>query len=74
MDAKRWNTVRTRALACLLGGLLGLAVTSPINDGLGLNPTVALIGFSAIGVAIGYVASIFFHIFTASSGDENTQP
>lgn len=74
MAAIRRDTMRIRALACLLGGLLGLAVTSPINDGLGLNPTVALIGFSFIGVAIGYVGSIFFHIFTASSGEENTQP
>ena len=63
--------MRTRLIACLVGGLLGAVVTSPINDSLGLNPTVAWIACPSIGVVVGYVASIFFHVFAA---DEDGQP
>lgn len=63
--------MRTRLLACLAGGVVGLAVTSPVNASLGLSPTIALIGCSSIGVAVGCVASLLFDVFTASSEDKN---
>jgi hypothetical protein len=66
-------TVQTRLVACLAGGFLGIAVTSPINSSLGLSPTIALLGCSSIGVALGYVASILFDIFAASPEDKNGQ-
>jgi hypothetical protein len=66
--------MRTRLIACLVGGLLGAAVTSPINDSLGLNPTVAWIACPSIGVVAGYVASIFFHVFAASDDDQTPSP
>jgi hypothetical protein len=62
--------VQTRLFACIAGGLLGVVLTSPINGSLGLSPTIALIGCSAMGVGVGYVASILFDVFTASPGDE----
>jgi hypothetical protein len=54
-------------LACIVGGFLGVVVTSPINASLGLSPTIALIGCSLIGVAVGYVTSLLYDVFTASS-------
>jgi len=65
--------VQTRLLAGLAGGLLGAVVTSPINASLGLSPAIALIVCSSIGVAVGYVASILFDVFTASSEDKNAE-
>jgi hypothetical protein len=63
--------VQTRLLACLAGGLAGAAVASPLNATLGLSPTIALIGCSLIGAALGYVASLLFDVFTASPEDKN---
>lgn len=65
--------MQTRLFAGLAGGFLGLVVTSPINASLGLNPAIALILCSSIGVAVGYVASTLFDVFTASSGDKNAE-
>jgi hypothetical protein len=69
-DSNRRNIVQTRLFAAIAGGLLGIVAASPINAALGLNPAVALIGCSSIGVAVGYVASILFDVFTASPKDK----
>ena len=61
--------MQIRLLACIVGGLLGVVVTNPINGSLGLSPTVALIGCSALGVAFGYVVSILLDVFAAKPGD-----
>ena len=63
--------MQRRLFASLAGGCLGVVVTSPINASLGLNPVTALIVCSSIGVAVGYVVSILFDVFTASSEDKN---
>jgi hypothetical protein len=63
--------VQTRLFASLAGGFLGVVVTSPINASLGLSPTIALIGCSSIGVAVGYVASMLFDVFAVTPGDQN---
>ena len=65
------NIVQTRLLACLAGGFLGVVVTSPINASLGLSSNIAFIGCSAIGVAVGYVASVLFDVFAVTRGDKN---
>ena len=65
--------MQTRLLACLAGAFLGVAVTSPINAQLGLSPAIALIGCSSIGVAVGYVTSLLFDVFTASPKDKNAE-
>ena len=64
--------MQTRLFASLAGGLLGV-VTFPINSSLGLNPAIALVVCSSIGVAVGYVTSILFDVFTASSEDKNAE-
>ncbi len=66
--------MRTRLIACLVGGLLGALVATPVNSTLGLNPMLALVACSLAGVAVGYVASIFFHIFTANADDQPASP
>lgn len=62
--------MQTRLIACLAGGLLGIAVTSPIKSTLDLSPAIAWIGCASIGVAIGYVASILVDVFAMSSGEK----
>jgi hypothetical protein len=62
--------LRTRLLACVAGGSLGAVVASPISQSLNVSLTLALIGCSLLGVGLGYVVSIFFDVFTASSEEE----
>jgi presenilin-like A22 family membrane protease len=65
------DIVQIRLLACLAGGLMGVAVASTINDTLGLSPTIAFIGCAAIGVALGYVVSQLIDVFAPSHGGKN---
>ena len=58
--------MQTRLLSCLSGGFLGLALTSTINETLGLPPTLAFVGCTLAGVAIGYVVSVLIHVFTGN--------
>jgi hypothetical protein len=58
------GSVRTRLLACLAGGFLGVVV-GPVSGGFGLDPTVALVVFSAVGIAVGYVVSILIDVFAS---------
>ncbi len=62
--------MRTRLLACLAGGFLGVVV-GPVSGGFGLDPTVALIVFSAAGIAIGYVVSILIDVFATGRKSDN---
>jgi hypothetical protein len=64
--------MRTRLLACLAGGFLGVVVAVPINSSLGLSPTVAGIGCAAVGIAVGYVASMLIDVFTATGTPEKS--
>ena len=59
--------MQIRLLACLAGGLLGVVVASPISQNFNVSLTLALIGCSLLGLALGYVVSIFFDVFTANS-------
>ncbi|MBZ5609577.1 MAG: hypothetical protein LAP38_15045 [Acidobacteriia bacterium] len=65
--------MQIRLLACLAGGLLGVVVASPINASLGLNPSIALIGFASVGLGVGYAASILFDVFTSKPEDESVE-
>ena len=60
--------MQTRLLACLAGGFLGVVVAFQINGPVDLSPTITFVGCSSIGIAVGYVASILFDVFAASSG------
>lgn len=62
--------MQTRLLACLAGGLLGVALASTINEALGLSPTLAVIACASAGVAIGYVVSILFDVFAGAGKSE----
>ncbi len=63
--------MQTRLFASLAGGLLGAAVASTVNASLELSPTLALIGCSVAGIALGYVVSMLFDVFAMPSGDQN---
>lgn len=63
--------MQIRLLACIAGGLVGVAVASTINDSLGLSPTIALIVCAAVGVALGYVVSQLIDVFAPTHGGKN---
>ena len=64
--------MRTRLIACLAGGLLGVVVSLRIGDSLNMSPIVALIGCSLLGLGLGYAVSMFFDVFAARA-DESTE-
>jgi hypothetical protein len=61
--------MRKRFLVSGAFSAVGLAAALPIGDQLGLSAPVALVGFGAGGLVIGYALSIFFDIFLPNSTD-----
>ena len=64
--------MQTRLLASLAGGCFGVLVSSRINEALGLNPTVAVVGCALMGVALGHAASMFWDVFTESPKEKDS--
>ena len=62
--------MQIRLFACLAGGFLGLAIASEFRGTLGLSPTLTFLACASIGVAVGYVVSILFDVFTMTTGDK----
>jgi hypothetical protein len=62
--------VRKRLLVSFVFGALGLATALPLGDRVGLTTIQALIAFSAAGLFIGYVLTIFLDVFTSTTTTE----
>jgi len=65
------DKMRKRILICLVFGATGLAAALPIGDRLGLSSLQALAGFSAGGVLIGYLVSVFLDVFLSVTTTDN---
>ena len=65
--------MQTRLFACLAGGLIGVVVAAPVSSRFEVGLTLSAIGCIAVGVAVGYVVSIFFDIFATSSSDKKAE-
>ena len=65
--------MRKRLLVSTVCGALGLATAVPLGDRLGLGTVQAMIAFSAAGLFIGYVLTIFLDVFTSSTTDSTTE-
>lgn len=65
--------MQTRLFACIAGGLVGVVAASTVSSRFEIGPILGLIGCVAVGVAVGYVASILFDVFTASPADKNAE-
>jgi len=59
--------VRKRLLVSFVFGALGLATALPLGDRLGLTTIQAMIAFSAAGLFLGYVVTIFLDVFSGST-------
>jgi hypothetical protein len=64
--------MRKRLLVSVAFAAVGLAAALPVGDQLGLPAPVALIGFGAGGLFIGYALSMFLDIFLSNSSDTTT--
>jgi hypothetical protein len=62
--------VRKRLLVSFVFGALGLATALPLGDRVGLTTIQAMIAFSAAGLFIGYVLTIFLDVFTTTTTTE----
>ena len=62
--------MRKRLLVSFVFGALGLAAALPLGDRLGLTTIQAVIAFSAAGLFIGYVLTIFLDVFTSTTTTE----
>ena len=59
--------MRKRLLVSFVFGALGLATALPLGDRLGLTTIQAMIAFSAAGLFLGYVVTIFLDVFSGST-------
>lgn len=66
--------MQTRLFACIAGGLVGVVVASPVSRSFEVSLWLALVGSVAVGVAIGYVVSILFDVFTATPAENDAEP
>ncbi|HLK19545.1 MAG TPA: hypothetical protein VKT81_11325 [Bryobacteraceae bacterium] len=64
--------MRKRLLVSAAFGAVGLAAAIPVGDQLGLSAPVALVGFGAAGLFVGYALSMFLDIFLTTSNDQTT--
>ena len=64
--------MRTRLIASLAGGLLGVVVSLRIGDSVNMSLVVVLIGCCLLGIGLGYAVSMFFDVF-AAGGDQSTE-
>ena len=55
--------MRRRLMGCVAGGVLGFGLASAVNPNLGLSPVLALAACSIVGIAFGYVLTIFADVF-----------
>ena len=62
--------MRKRLLVSFVFGALGLATALPLGDRVGLTTIQAMIAFSAAGLFIGYVLTIFLDVFTSTTTTE----
>lgn len=62
--------MRKRLLVSFVFGALGLATALPLGDQVGLTTIQAMIAFSAAGLFIGYVLTIFLDVFTSTTTTE----
>ena len=62
--------MRKRLLVSFVFGALGLATALPLGDRVGLTTIQAMIAFSAAGLFIGYVITIFLDVFTTTTTTE----
>jgi uncharacterized membrane protein len=63
--------MRKRFLVSMVGGIIGLALSVPLTDTLGLSQTLALVTCSIAGIVIGYVASMLFEVFAGKPHDSD---
>ncbi len=59
--------MRKRLLVSFVFGALGLATALPLGDRVGLTTVQAMIAFSAAGLFVGYVLTIFLDVFTSTT-------
>ena len=59
--------MRKRLLVSFVFGALGLATALPLGDRVGLTAVQAMIAFSAAGLFVGYVLTIFLDVFTSTT-------
>jgi uncharacterized membrane protein len=63
--------MRKRFLVSIVGGIIGLALSVPLTDTLGVSQTLALVSCSIAGIVVGYVASIFWEVFAGTPHDRD---
>jgi hypothetical protein len=64
--------MRKRLLLSVAFGAVGLTAALPIGDRFGLSNIQSLVAFTAAGLFLGYLLSVFLDVFlTPTSGTEN---
>jgi hypothetical protein len=59
--------MQRRLIASMAGGVLGLCLAPRIEDALGVSATLAFLAAPAGGIAVAWVASLLFDVFTGTA-------
>lgn len=59
--------MQRRLIASIAGGIIGLCLASRLQDAMGVSSTVAFIAAAVAGIALAYVASMLFDVFTGTA-------
>jgi hypothetical protein len=66
----RRNEMHRRLISSAVGGVIGLGLAYWFQDDFGISQSVAYIGCALAGMAIGWVASTLFDVFTSNATPE----
>jgi hypothetical protein len=65
--------MQRRLIASIAGGIIGICLASRLQDALGVSAIVALIAAAAGGIALAYVASMLFDVFSGTTPPGSSQ-
>jgi len=65
--------MQRRLIASLAGGIIGICLGSRLQDALGVSAIVAFISAALGGIALAYVASMLFDVFSGTTPPGSSQ-
>ena len=60
--------MQRRLIASVVGGVIGLCLASPLQNALGVSTAVAFVAAALGGIALAWVASTLFDVFSGTPG------
>ena len=62
--------MRKRIIAGVIGGLVGVCLSGPVNDYFGMAETFGILSCAVAGIVLAYVVSMMIDVFTPAPDDQ----